>query len=117
MPAKCYRVIRFWGIAANDSGEGLQLPFTRIVSSLKIISSSRVSVWRRFISETGKSKRPLQYQRLAAEYPDDLSTLLTLAHLYIAVSQYKLAIDTFSNAILMQPDNFSPENDEMYGIK
>ena len=54
-----------------------------------------------------------EYQRLAAEYPDDLSTLLTLAHLYIAVSQYKLAIDTFSNAILMQPDNFSPENDEI----
>lgn len=54
-----------------------------------------------------------EYQQLAAEYPDDLSTLLTLAYLYVAVSQYKLAIDTFSNAILIQPDNFSPENDEI----
>jgi len=54
-----------------------------------------------------------EYQQLAAEYPDDLTILLTLAHLHIAVSQYKLAIDTFSNAILIQPDNFSPENDEI----
>jgi tetratricopeptide (TPR) repeat protein len=54
-----------------------------------------------------------EYQQLAAEYPDDLSILLTLGHLYIAISQYKLAIDTFSTAILIQPDNFSPENDEI----
>ncbi|MGA2070783.1 MAG: tetratricopeptide repeat protein [Sedimentisphaerales bacterium] len=54
-----------------------------------------------------------EYRQLAAEYPDDLSILLTLAHLYIAVSQYELASDTFSNAILIQPDNFSPENDEI----
>jgi tetratricopeptide (TPR) repeat protein len=54
-----------------------------------------------------------EYQQLRLEYPDDLSILLTLGHLYIAVSQYKLAIDTFSTAILIQPDNFSPENDEI----
>jgi tetratricopeptide (TPR) repeat protein len=54
-----------------------------------------------------------EYKLLAGEYPDDLSILLTLAHLYIAVSQYKLAADTFSTAILMQPDNFSPENDQI----
>ena len=54
-----------------------------------------------------------EYKLLASEYPDDLSILLTLAHLYTAVSQYKLAIDTFSTAILIQPDNFSPENDKI----
>jgi len=54
-----------------------------------------------------------EYQRLVFEYPDDLSILLMLAYLYIAVSQYKLAIDTFSKAILIQPDNFAPENDEI----
>lgn len=64
--------------------------------------------------KNGQTEKTIsEYQRLAVEYPDDLSILLTLAHLYIAVSQYKLAIDTFSNAILIQPDNFSPENDEI----
>jgi len=52
-----------------------------------------------------------EYQLLAAEYPDDLSTLLTLGHLYIAAAQYKNAIDTFSTAILIQPDNFCTDTD------
>lgn len=52
-----------------------------------------------------------EYQLLAAEYPDDLSTLLTLGHLYLAAAQYKRAADTFSNAILIQPDNFAPDID------
>jgi tetratricopeptide (TPR) repeat protein len=64
--------------------------------------------------KNGQTEKTIaEYKLLAAEYPDDLSILLTLAHLYIAVSQYKLAIDTFSTAILIQPDNFSPENDEI----
>ncbi len=52
-----------------------------------------------------------EYQLLAAEFPDDLSTLLTLACLYIATSEYKCATDTFSTAILIQPDNFCPDTD------
>jgi tetratricopeptide (TPR) repeat protein len=58
-------------------------------------------------------KTVTEYRQLRTEYPDDLSILLTLGHLYIAVSQYQLAIDTFSTAILIQPDNFAPENDEI----
>ncbi len=54
-----------------------------------------------------------EYKQLIAEYPDDLSILLTLAHLYTVISDYRQAIDTFSTAILIQPDNFSPENDEI----
>jgi tetratricopeptide (TPR) repeat protein len=52
-----------------------------------------------------------EYRLLAAEYPDDLSTLLTLGYLYIVAAQYKRAIDTFSTAILIQPDNFAPDAD------
>ncbi len=52
-----------------------------------------------------------EYQLLAAEYPDDLSILLTLGHLYLASAQYKHSFDTFSTAILIQPDNFSPDID------
>ena len=52
-----------------------------------------------------------EYQLLAVEYPDDLSTLLTLGHLYLAAAQYKHAADIFSNAILIQPDNFAPDID------
>ncbi|MFH1371592.1 MAG: tetratricopeptide repeat protein [Planctomycetota bacterium] len=52
-----------------------------------------------------------EYLLLAAEYPDDLPTLLTLGHLYLAVAQYKHAADTFSTAILIQPDNFAPDID------
>jgi tetratricopeptide (TPR) repeat protein len=52
-----------------------------------------------------------QYQQLTVEYPDDLSTLNTLGYLYIAAGQYKTAVDTFSTAILIQPDNFCPDTD------
>ena len=54
-----------------------------------------------------------EYRLLAAEYPDDLATLLTLGHLYIAAGQYKNAVDTFSTAILIQPDNFCPDTDSI----
>ena len=64
--------------------------------------------------KNGQTEKTItEYQQLAAEYPDDLTILLTLAHLYIAISQYKLAADAFSTAILIQPDNFSPENDQI----
>jgi tetratricopeptide (TPR) repeat protein len=52
-----------------------------------------------------------EYQLLAAEFPDDLSTLLTLACLYNAIAEYKCSADTFSTAILIQPDNFCPDTD------
>ncbi len=47
-----------------------------------------------------------QYEILKNEYPDDISTLVTLGHLYIATTRYMQAIDTFNTAILIHPDNF-----------
>jgi len=47
-----------------------------------------------------------QYEVLKNEYPDDISTLITLGHLYIATTRYMQAIDTFNTAILIHPDNF-----------
>ena len=53
-----------------------------------------------------------QYELLKTEYPDDISMLVTLGHLYIAVAKYEQAIDTFNTAILIHPDNFhAPEED------
>jgi len=47
-----------------------------------------------------------QYELLKDEYPDDISALLTLGHLYIANTEYDAAIETFNTAILIHPDNF-----------
>jgi len=47
-----------------------------------------------------------EYQLLENEYPDDISTLVTLGHLYIANAKYSEAIETFNTAILIHPDNF-----------
>ncbi len=47
-----------------------------------------------------------QYEILKNEYPDDISTLVTLGHLYIATTRYMQAIETFNIAILIHPDNF-----------
>ncbi len=52
-----------------------------------------------------------QYELLKGEYPDDISTLVTLGHLYIAAGRYMQAADTFNTAILMHPDNFNPHDE------
>ncbi len=54
-----------------------------------------------------------QYQLLNEEYPDDISTLITLGHLYIIKGKYTKAIETFNKAILMHPDNFSSQDYEL----
>jgi len=54
-----------------------------------------------------------QYQLLNNEYPDDISTLITLGHLYIINGKYQKAIETFNTAILMHPDNFSSQDNEV----
>jgi tetratricopeptide (TPR) repeat protein len=58
-------------------------------------------------------KTILEYELLKSEYPDDISTLITLGHLYIADVKYDTAIETFSTAILMHPDNFSIADDDI----
>ena len=54
-----------------------------------------------------------QYELLKNEYPDDISTLVTLGHLYIADSAYTKAIETFNTAILLHPGNFFAEDDDI----
>ncbi len=57
-----------------------------------------------------------QYELLKNEYPDDISTLVTLGHLYIATARYTEAIQTFNTAILIHPDNFhtqDPDTDQL----
>lgn len=53
-----------------------------------------------------------EYELLRSEYPDDISTLLTLGHLYIANSADAEAIETFNTAILIHPDNFASDGDD-----
>jgi tetratricopeptide (TPR) repeat protein len=54
-----------------------------------------------------------QYELLKNEYPDDISTLVTLGHLYIAAVRYNEAIETFNTAILIHPDNFHTQDDDI----
>jgi tetratricopeptide (TPR) repeat protein len=54
-----------------------------------------------------------EYELLKSEYPDDISTLVTLGHLYIATGRYTKAIETFNTAILIHPDNFHTEADDI----
>jgi tetratricopeptide (TPR) repeat protein len=54
-----------------------------------------------------------QYELLKNEYPDDISTLVTLGHLYIASLEYTKAIETFNTAILLHPGNFYTDDDEV----
>jgi tetratricopeptide (TPR) repeat protein len=54
-----------------------------------------------------------QYEILKNEYPDDISMLVTLGHLYIATEKFMKAIETFNNAILIHPDNFHSQDDSV----
>lgn len=54
-----------------------------------------------------------EYQLLRDEYPDDISTLVTLGHLYITNGEYDRASEMFNTAILIHPDNFQDEEDDI----
>jgi tetratricopeptide (TPR) repeat protein len=54
-----------------------------------------------------------EYELLKGEYPDDISTLVLLGHLYIATEEYPQAVETFNTAILIHPDNFYGEVDDI----
>jgi tetratricopeptide (TPR) repeat protein len=51
------------------------------------------------------------YELITEEYPDDVSSLAILGHLYMAAGRHQDATDTFSRAILIHPDNYLPEKD------
>jgi tetratricopeptide (TPR) repeat protein len=61
-------------------------------------------------------KTTAEYELLRNEYPDDLPTLLSLGHLYIAGAKYVKAIETFNTAILIHPDNFHADDDCLDGL-
>lgn len=62
----------------------------------------------------GQSAKAIeQYEILKNEYPDDISILVTLGHLYIATEKFMKAIETFNNAILIHPDNFHSQDDNV----
>jgi len=54
-----------------------------------------------------------EYELLRSEYPDDISALVTLGHLYIVAGRYTKAIETFNTAILIHPDNFHTEANDI----
>jgi len=64
--------------------------------------------------KNGQLEKTIQeYELLKDEYPDDISTLVTLGHLYIANAAYTNAIETFNTAILIYPDNFHRQEDDI----
>jgi tetratricopeptide (TPR) repeat protein len=56
-----------------------------------------------------------EYEQVTTEYPDDISSMVLLGHLYITAQDHQKAIDTFNLAILSHPDNFlvNKEDDEI----
>ena len=54
-----------------------------------------------------------EYMLLRNEYPNDISALVTLGHLYIANANYESAVEAFNTSILIHPDNFDAENDDI----
>lgn len=54
-----------------------------------------------------------QYEPMKLHYPDDISTLLTLGHLYMAAHRYTKAVETFNTAILIHPDNFISQDESI----
>lgn len=53
------------------------------------------------------------YELLKSEYPDDISSLVTLGHLYAATGKFTDAVETFNTAILMHPDNYFCQDEEI----
>lgn len=54
-----------------------------------------------------------QYELLKSHYPDDISSLVALGHLYIASGRFDKAIETFNSAILIHPDNFLMDDEKI----
>jgi tetratricopeptide (TPR) repeat protein len=68
-----------------------------------------------YLKEGRLDKVVYEYEQVTTEYPDDISSLVLLGHLYITAQDYQKAIDTFNLAILSHPDNFlvNKEDDEI----
>ncbi len=66
-----------------------------------------------YFKNTQLEKTIFEYELLKKEYPDDMATLVTLGHLYIAAEQHDIAAETFNTAILIHPDNYHDVDDEI----
>lgn len=58
-------------------------------------------------------KTTYEYEQLHKEYPDDISVLITLGYLYMLHCRNEAAVDAFNSAILVHPDNFQGDEDEI----
>ena len=64
--------------------------------------------------KNGQLEKTIQeYELLRNEYPDDVAVLVTLGHLYIATQKYTRAIEAFNTAVLVHPDNFDTQADDI----
>lgn len=52
-----------------------------------------------------------QYEPMRQHYPDDISTLVTLGHLYLVQGRHAKAAQIFNMAILIHPDNFVTQDE------
>jgi len=66
-----------------------------------------------YFKDSQIEKAITEYELLKAEYPDDITTMVILGHLYLMQGQYDIAVNTFNAAILMHPDNFSNTEPEI----
>jgi len=57
-----------------------------------------------------------QYEPMKRHYPDDISSLVILGHLYMAGHRYTKAVETFNTAILIHPDNFMSQDESIDGL-
>ncbi|HAL45016.1 MAG: hypothetical protein A2Y12_17510 [Planctomycetes bacterium GWF2_42_9] len=68
--------------------------------------------------KNGQIERVIQeYRKQLHEYPDDVETFVLLGYLYLETGQYEAAADSFSNAILVHPDNNSASPNEEEKLK
>ncbi|MHC4456032.1 MAG: tetratricopeptide repeat protein [Planctomycetota bacterium] len=64
--------------------------------------------------KNGQIEKTIQeYELLKSEYPDDISTLVTLGYLYIANGRFDLAVEEFNTAILVHPDDFYTNQEDI----
>jgi tetratricopeptide (TPR) repeat protein len=64
--------------------------------------------------QNGQIDRAIEhYGLLRREYPDDMTTLVMLGYLYLAAGNCEKATEAFDTAILIHPDNFRLENEEI----
>jgi tetratricopeptide (TPR) repeat protein len=54
-----------------------------------------------------------QYEPMRQHYPDDISTLVTLGHLYLVQGRHAQAAQIFNIAILIHPDNFVTQDESV----